>query len=205
MRDHPQESARAANPNYCVSQNTITYSSSWKSSLGLAALPLDVQKRWAFPPGQFQGSGLRPIPRGVAPTWKLGRFAAPNGHTIARRKALSRQGSSNHALRSCVPVSTERSVSSSRKQSSFGLRRQARRDAALGWRVRQKTSSTALCWRTEPKRRRRSALSAKSKESFGLRFENVQTPARGVAPTSKSGGAESRRLFAHLVAEPRNT
>ena len=66
---------------------------------------------------------------------EIGRFAAPNGHPIARRKAFSRPGSSNHALRSCVAVSSERSVSSSRKQ-SFGLRRQAKRDAALGWRVR---------------------------------------------------------------------
>ena len=64
-------------------------------------------------------------------------------HAIIHRKAVSRQGSSSHALPFGIPISSQRNVSSSWKQ-SFGLRRQAKRDAALGWRVRYKTSSTAF-------------------------------------------------------------
>jgi len=45
--------------------------------------------------------------------WSLaiGRFAALEGHTVARRTALSGQGSNNLPLRSDIPVSSQRSLS----------------------------------------------------------------------------------------------
>ena len=68
-------------------------------------------------------------------------------------------------------------MSSPSKKSVFSdARGKAARDAALGQVVRRKIES--LCWLLERARRRRvgpslPALSAQSKKSPGLRFENV--------------------------------
>jgi len=133
----------------------------------LEGLPLEI--------GRFRSGKATPGARTARPqSWPKATAAAFRCFGGGRDARAPRVAASNTRFVSSQYVPPTKPVPGS--EATFGLRRQAKRDAALDWIVKPGNLIQSVWWRTSQKRPRRSALPAQSKESpdCGSKTSNLQ-------------------------------